>query len=222
MTEQEKSQPTTCAPSSLREGAKKAALSLLFSAILIIPKVRRLRRRIWVWSAIRVLLAAAGCGLAWQYKHVQGGWAYLLWGLVLIAFGLLVPSKAEAKSVDAQARELGSVLVLNGGTFTPESQDQPARHVSIYVNPEWLFVLDGRDQVVLEIPVPGLRGLEARPLTPGDEGDGPSWQLEITWQAAGAHTASFRFDGFFAEHLARVAQTTLQNLRGKDLPVLKT
>ena len=34
-------------------------------------------------------------------------------------------------------------------------------------------------------------------------------------------TARFRYDGVFAEHLARVAENTVRNVMRRDLPVLK-
>ena len=34
-------------------------------------------------------------------------------------------------------------------------------------------------------------------------------------------TARFRYDGFFAEHLARVAETTVRNVLRRELPVLR-
>ena len=222
MTDQQKSQPTTRALRTLREGAKKAAFSVLFTAILVIPKVRRLRRRIGAWAVVRLAAALAGCGLGWRYKHANGGTVDLVCGLGLFTFAVLVRAKPEPKSVDAQGRELGALVVLNGGTLIPETREQPARDVNVFVNPEWLFVLDGRERVVLEIPVPGVRELVVRPFTAegGPGGEGQPWQLEIVWQAGGAHTATFRYEGFFAEHLAHVAETTLRNLLRKDLPVL--
>ena len=34
-------------------------------------------------------------------------------------------------------------------------------------------------------------------------------------------TAHFRYDGVFAEHLARVAENTVRNLLRKELPILR-
>ena len=202
---------------------RKAALSVLFGAILIIPKVRRLRRKIWEWSAVRLLVAALGCLLGWRYKHANGGVMDLVVGVALMAFGLLVRAKPQTKSVEAQARELDALVVLNGGAFIPHGAERPSRLVSIFVNPDRLFVVDEREHRLEEIPIVRVRELVARPVpAPGEpEAEAETWDLAITWESKEMRTVCFRYDGVFAEHLARVAETTVRNLLRKDLPVLR-
>jgi hypothetical protein len=190
----------------------------VFAAILVIPKVRRLRRRIWEWSAVRILVASLGCLLGWRYKHANGGVVDLIVGIALMAFGLLVRAKPEAKSVDAQARGLDALVVLNGGAFIPAGSERPSRLVSIFVNPDRLFVVDERGHTLEEIPLVRLRELAARPIPVSDEPEteAQTWDLEITWESRDMRTARFRYDGVFAEHLARVAENTVRNLLRKD------
>ena len=203
--------------------SKKAALSVLFTAILIIPKVRALRRKIWEWSAVRLLAAALGCLLGWRYKHAHGGIVDLAAGIALMAFGLLVRAKPRAKSVDAQAREFDALVVLNGGAFIPAGAERPFRLVSIFVNPDRLFVVDDHNHTLEEIPLVRVRELAARPLPLANEPDAEAqiWDLEITWESKEMRTSRFRFDGVFGEHLARVAENTVRNLLRKELPVLR-
>ena len=146
----------------------------------------------------------------------------LVAGIALMAFGLLVRAKPHAKSVDAQAREFDALVVLNGGAFIPAGAERPSRLVSIFVNPDRLFVVDEHSHTLEEIPLVRVRELAARPLPLPDEPDGEAqtWELEITWESKEMRTARFRFDGVFAEHLARVAENTVRNLLRKDLPVL--
>ena len=202
---------------------KKAALSVLFSAILVIPKIRALRRKIWEWSAIRLLVAGLGCLLGWRYKHANGGMVDLAVGVALMTFGLLVRAKPQAKSVDAQARELDALVVLNGGAFIPHGAERPSQIVSIFVNPDRLFVVDERNHTLEEIPVVRVRQLEARPVTaPGEpEADAQTWDVEITWESKEMRTARFRYDGVFAEHLARVTENTVRSLLRRELPILR-
>jgi hypothetical protein len=223
MADEQDSQAVIPTGVRLRLALKRAALSVLFTAILIIPKIRALRRKIWEWSAVRLVVAGLGCLLGWRYKHAQGGLVDLVFGIVLMAFGLLVRAKPQAKSVDAQARELDALVVLNGGAFIPRGADRPSRLVSIFVNPDRLFVVDERPHTLEEIPVVRVRQLEARPVTaPGElEEESQTWDLEISWEANEMRTARFRYDGVFAEHLARVAESTLRSLLRKELPVLK-
>jgi hypothetical protein len=223
MSDEEKA--GTVVPMSVRlwRGIRKAALSVLFAAVLVIPKVRALRRKIWEWSAVRFLVASLGCLLGWRYKHANGGIVDLVVGVALMAFGLLVRAKPEAKSADAQARELDALVVLNGGAFIPAGNDRPSSLVTIFVNPDRLFVVDDREHTLEEIPLVRVRELAARPvLAPGEsEADAQTWDLEIAWEAKDMRTARFRYDGVFAEHLARVAETTVRNLLRRELPVLR-
>ena len=223
MADEQDSQAVTPTSVRLRLALKRAALSVLFTAILIIPKIRALRRKIWEWSAVRLVVAGLGCLLGWRYKHAQGGLVDLVFGILLMAFGLAVRAKPQAKSVDAQARELDALVVLNGGAFIPHGADRPSRLVSIFVNPDRLFVVDEREHTLEEIPVVRVRQLEARPVTaPGEpEAEAQTWDLEISWEANEMRTARFRYDGVFAEHLARVAENTLRNLLRKELPILR-
>ena len=223
MADEQDSQAVIPTGVRLRLALKRAALSVLFTAILIIPKIRALRRKPWEWSAVRLVVAGLGCLLGWRYKHAHGGLVDLVFGIVLMAFGLLARSKPQARSVDAQARELDALVVLNGGAFIPHGADRPSRLVSIFVNPDRLFVVDEREHTLEEIPVVRVRQLEARPVTaPGEpEAEAQTWDLEISWEANEMRTARFRYDGVFAEHLARVAENTLRNLLRKELPVLR-
>jgi hypothetical protein len=224
MLDDEKAQ--TVVPMSVRlwRGFRKAALSVLFAAIMVIPGVRRLRRKIWEWSAVRILVAAVGCLLGWRYKHANGGIVDLVVGVALMAFGLLVRAKPEAKSVDAQARGLDALVVLNGGAFIPAGNERPSRLVSIFVNPDRLFVVDEQGHTLEEIPLVRVRELAARPVPVSDESEAEAqtWDLAITWESKDIRTARFRYDGSFAEHLARVAETTVRNVLRRELPVLKS
>jgi hypothetical protein len=215
----------TVVPMSTRlwHALRKAALSVLFAAILMIPKLRRLRRRIWEWSALRILVALLGCLLGWRYKHANGGVVDLVVGVALMAFGLLVRAKPEAKSVDAQARQLDALVVLNGGAFIPAGADHPSRLVNIFVNPDRLFVVDEREHTLEEIPLVRVRELVARPIPAQaePEAEAQTWDLAITWESKEMRTARFRYDGVFSEHLARVAESTVRNLLRKELPVLR-
>jgi len=223
MIEGNSAQPVAPLNVRLWQALKKGALSVLFAAILVIPKVRALRRKIWEWSAVRIAVALLGCLLGWRYKHANGGVADLVVGVALMAFGLLVRAKPEPKSVDAQARELDALVVLNGGAFIPAGSERPSCLVSIFVNPDRLFVVDEREHSVEEIPLIRVRELTSRPaLAEGEsEAEAQTWDLEITWESKDMRTVRFRYDGVFAEHLARVAETTIRNLLRKELPIIR-
>jgi hypothetical protein len=71
-------------------------------------------------------------------------------------------------------------------------------------------VLDRRFRPLLEIPVGEITAICA-------EQSEESWRLRITWAS---HTSEFSYGGIFAEHLARVAETTIRSVMRPALPVL--
>ena len=223
MADEQNSQAVIPSGARFRLVLKRAGLSVLFTVILIIPKIRALRRKPWEWSGVRLVTAGLGCLLGWRYKHANGGIVDLVSGVVLMAFGLLVRTKPQAKPVDAQAHELDALVVLNGGAFIPHGADRPSRIVRIFVNPDRLFVIDEREHSLEEIPVVRVRQLEAQPVpAPGEpEADAQTWDLAISWESNEMRTARFRYHGVFAEHLARVAENTVRNVLRKELPVLR-
>jgi hypothetical protein len=198
--------------------AEKAAIGLAFFLILLIPRMRRLRRRVGIWTSIRVATALGGGGLLWRFRQHDGGALVLCGGLLLFAFALFMRARPMVKTAEEKARELGALVVLNGGPFIP-SEGAAYPDAQIFVFPERLLVLDRREEPVGEIPLARVGRYTARPSSSGAAREGTSWELEIAWESG---SACFRYEGFFAEHLARVAETTLRNLLRKELPVLKT
>jgi len=211
--------------------AKRAAMAVLFSAILLIPRLRRLRRRPLPWTFVRLAALAAGAWLIWRFArgHAAAGAAHgpavssLLFGIVLAAFGLLMRSRRETRSIDAVARELGALVALNGGSFVSGDGAKPVPHSQVAVCPERLIVLAANHQTVEEIPIAAIRRLLASPALDlkGQKAQTPAWQLEVEWESSGPRTGRFVFSGFFAEHLARVAEQTIASQWKKALPVLK-
>ncbi|MFZ0964471.1 MAG: hypothetical protein WAO35_26710 [Terriglobia bacterium] len=200
--------------------AKQAGLFLLFGTILLIPRIRRLRRQPGAWACVRLGVAACGTWLGWRYTHAAGGWASLAGGLLLFAFSLLVRAKPEVKSRDALTREWGALIVLNGGTFLESPHSTPIRQAQIFVHPEKIIVAGQDERHLLEIPLSKVRNLAAHPVTKGAKERAEPWEVEINWAADGPGTTTFHYDGIFAEHLARVTESTLRSQWKKELPVI--
>jgi len=140
--------------------------------------------------------------------------------LLLFAFSLFVRAKPAAKSADAIAAELGALIVLNGGTFLESPDSTPIHKAEIYVHPEQIMVLGPAEHHLLEIPPAKVRSLAAHPVTHGTGEGAEPWEVEIIWMADGPCTTTFQYGGPFAEHLARVTESTLRSQWKKDLPVV--
>ena len=186
------------------ERLRRVGLFVLFGLVLLIPKTLGLRRRRNLWNVLRLLAGIVGAVLSFSKT---GGPVSFFSGLLLILFALLARPVKEGKTVDAQARELGALVVLNGGRLREAGGDV----VRLFLTPERLHALDLKHRARLEIPLASVRVVRAEEVRDG-------WRLKIEWEGG---EAEFDFDGFFAEHLARVAETTLRSQLRRELPILR-
>jgi hypothetical protein len=205
---------------TLTQFAKQAGLFILFGTILSIPRLRRLRRRVWPWTCVRLVSALCGFWLAWRFTRGQTGWASLLAAGILLAFSLLVRSRPLAKSVDALAHELSALVVLNGGAFRLSGGARVIPSTQIYVRPDALIVTGSHEQRLAEIPLTRVQNLTAYAIDKGSGKGAEPWEVRIEWLSGEACTASFRYEGAFAEHLARVTESTVLSQWKKELPVI--
>jgi hypothetical protein len=207
-------------PRTFGQWAKRAGLFMLFGTILMIPRIRRLRRRAGAWACVRLGAVACATWLVWRHTHAGAGAASLVAGLLLFAFSLLVHAKPVAKSTDAIADELGALIVLNGGIFRQSSDSTPIAHAQIFLHPDQVIVQGPDESRLLEIPLAKVRNLAAHPATNELGEGGEPWEVEINWLADVPCTTTFQFEGAFAEHLAQVTESTLRSQWKKDLPVI--
>ncbi len=208
MSDEQGEQPLASWPQRLRRGA----LFVLFALVLLIPKALDLRRRPRMWNALGFAAAAIG---AFFFADKAGSLGSHLFGLLLILSALLARPAKRGKSVDDHARELGAVVVVNGGRFQtatghPDTSGR-VRACRLFVASERLHVLDLQHRPLLEIPFDAVSSVRA------EEAAG-SWRLLVERHKG---IAEFHYDGFFAEHLARVAETTLRSQLRRELPVMK-
>ncbi|HEV2499718.1 MAG TPA: hypothetical protein VGY31_09085 [Terriglobia bacterium] len=194
----------------------RAAIALLFSTILMIPKLRRLRRNARLWMAIRAILIVAGAILLWRAVILHFSAAYLLPGIILLLLGALVRARPVKKPVDAVAAELNAIIVVSGGVLVDATHLKRLPEVNIFVNPARLIVLTHSYQRLEEIALASIESITRRPA---DQSTSPAWDLEITWQG-GEISTRFRYEGAFAAHLAEIAETTLRQVWKKSLPVI--
>ncbi|MGO8792721.1 MAG: hypothetical protein ACLQVL_35765 [Terriglobia bacterium] len=200
--------------------AKQAGLFVLFGAILVIPRIRRLRRRVWAWACVRLAAVVGGWWLMWRYAHHQGGAATMGLGLALLAFSVFVRASPLVKSVDALAQDLSALIVLNGGIFRQSPEFAPIHGAQIFVHPERITVLGPRERRLLEVPLAKVRSLAAHPISNGAAETVGTWEVEIGWVDNVSCTATFHYDGAFAEHLARVTESTLRSQWKTELRII--
>ena len=132
----------------------------------------------------------------------------MLFRSALFIASILLPPSTANNNADEKARELGALIVVNGGRFQPSNER--ATSVQIFVGAEQLWVLSSRFRPLLVIPVNEISSATVEQVR-------HRWLLRISWSG---RTAKFFYRGMFSEHLARVAETTLQSVMRPALPVI--
>jgi hypothetical protein len=188
-------------------------LGALFALVLLVPKLLNVRRDHRSWLAFRVLLAIAGASLVILPLSLWNSWHAAIAGLAMFLASILLPgAKPDTTLADTAAR-LGALVIVNGGGYQLENgqlEDAPPSAVQLFVCSERIWALDSHLRPVLLIPISQISSATAA-QSAGD------WILRIRWAD---RTADFHYHGIFAEHLARVAESTLRSVIHPPLPVL--
>jgi hypothetical protein len=206
---------TTSTPATTQEvsaGAaarlRDAAIGSIFALVLVLPKLLNLRRDRRTWVAFRILLAFAGASLVILPLSLWNSWTAGIAGLAMFLAAILLPGAKPDTTLSDTAAQLGALIVVNGGEYQP-GNSQPAP-VELFVGVERIWALESHMHPLLVVPTAQISSVNAA------ESVG-AWILRVRWAD---HTADFRYRGIFAEHLARVAESTLRSVMHQPLPVL--
>jgi hypothetical protein len=202
------SSPALAQQESFGKKLRNAAVGILFALVLLIPRLLHLRRNPRSWRLFCILLGIAGAALVILPLGLGNSYAYALIGMVMFIAAILLPPARPVVSADDKARELGALVVVNGGQYQPRSSADSS--VQLFVGAESISVLDSMFQPLLVIPVAEIT------LTRAEE-SGEHWLVRVVWPD---HAAEFSYSGIFAEHLARVAESTVQSVMRPSLPVI--
>ena len=187
---------------------RNAGIVSLFAIALLIPKIVHLRRSTRSWFAFRIALAVVGASFVLLPLALWDSYLLAVVGLAMFITAILLPSARPDTTADEKARELGALVVVNGGEYQPGNA--PASRVMLYTGVENIWALDEHFQPLLVIPVRELTAAKA-------ESAAGSWYLRLRWAD---HTAELSYRGIFGEHLAHVAEGTVQSVMRPALPVI--
>ncbi len=187
---------------------RSAAVGALFALVLLLPKLLQLRRNPSTWLLFRIALGISGAALVILPLSSGNSWFIAIGGLVMFAAAVLLPPPKQDTSADRKARELGALVVVNGGAYQPGNAQAAA--VRLFVGAEYVWALDTHSQPLLVIPTAEISLARV-------EETGHHWILWVRWAD---RSAEFSYHGIFAEHLARIAEATLSNVMTQRLPVL--
>jgi len=202
------SNPSLFQPEGFGKRLRQLAVGTLFALVLIIPKILHVRRNPRSWILFRIFLGVAGAALVVLPLGLGTSFVPAIVGLAMFISAILLPPAKPNTNAGDKAHELGALVVVNGGRFQPGRAAAAA--VQHFVSAESVWVLDRSFQPLLEIPVSEITAACA-------EQSEESWRLRMTWAS---HTAEFSYGGIFAEHLARVAESTIRSVMRPAFPVL--
>lgn len=198
---------STAVSSRLRKGLIGAG----FAAVLLVPKVLSLRRSERSWTAFRTALGFFGAALVILPLSFffLGGVFLAVIGLGIFTTAILLPPASPLESTtDEKARELGALVVVNGGML--QLNDRGPVAVQLFVGADCLWALPETLRPLLAISIPEILSARAEEVHDG-------WILRIRWAD---RSAIFSYSGVFAEHFARVAESTVNSVMRPSLPVL--
>ena len=186
--------------------ARNIAIVSLFSAALFVPKIIHLRRSQRSWFAFRIALGLVGASLVLLPLALSNSYLVSVLGLAMFLSAILLPSARPDTTADEKARELGALVVVNGGQYQPGNL--LAAPVQLFTSVDNIWALDEHFQPLLVVPVRELTSARAEQASAGN------WCLRIAWAD---HAAEFSYRGVFAEHRARIAERTLQGVMRRPL-----
>jgi hypothetical protein len=187
---------------------RNLAIGSLFALVLLVPRLLRLRRDERSWAAFRVLLAITGAALVILPLSLWNSWLAAIAGLALFLLAILAPPARSAIDLDAKTLELGASVVVNGGSYHDSNAAEVP--VKLFAGVETVSLLDPRLQPLLVIPTRQISSVQVAEIV-------GRWVLRIHY-ADRSEELSYR--GVFAEHFARVAESTLLGVIPAALPLL--
>jgi hypothetical protein len=216
---------------------RNLAIGALFAVVLLVPKLLNIRRDPRSWLAFRILLAFAGASLVILPLSLWNSWHAAIAGLAMFLAAILLPAAKPDTTLADTAARLGALVIVNGGVYQSQigqaqigqaqygqalygqqeiaqaenaQLEDEASAVQLFVCPDRIWALDSQLRPLLVIPIAQISSTIASE-TAGD------WILRIRWAE---NTADFHYRGIFAEHLARVAESTLRSMIQPVLPVI--
>jgi hypothetical protein len=204
--------PATAASQHEGTGARlrNFLIGAMFAAVLVIPKILRIRRNAQSWMAFRMFLGFAGAALVILPLSLWNSWLAAIAGLAMFLAAILLPPAEPRTIPDEKARELDALVIVNGGQYQPGNR-APA-FVQLFVGAERIWALDSQFQPLLVIPTAEIISANAIQAQAKNH-----WILQVRWSN---NAAAFSYQGIFAEHLARVAEGSLGSVMHSPLPIL--
>src|ERR1700738_5280892 len=133
----------TTTETALAEGLgaklRKTVIGAGFAVVLLVPKLLSLRRDERSWIIFRMVLGIFGAALVVLPIGFFGSYFFAVVWLAAFIVAILLPPPKATSGTDDIARELGALVVVDGGTFQSGTFAVP---VQLFVGPQNLWALD--------------------------------------------------------------------------------
>jgi len=186
---------------------QKMLIGALFAGVLLVPKILNLRRDERSWTAFRILLGIAGACLVILPLAFWNSWFAGIAGLAMFLTAALLPPAIVTTTVDDKAREFGALVVVNGGKI--RMSNGVAVSVRLLVGTENIWALDSHLQTRQVIPVAEVSSVYTEETENG-------WVVRLRRPNS---VDEFAYRGVFAEHFAKVTESTIRGVMQPGLPV---
>src|SRR5258706_12109354 len=115
------SNPVLSQPEGFGKRLRHLAVGALFALVLLIPKILHVRRNPRSWMLFRIFLGVTGAALVVLPIGLGTSFVPAIVGLAMFVSAILLPpAKPDANAGD-KARELGALVVVNGGCVSPRN-----------------------------------------------------------------------------------------------------
>src|SRR5437016_11185054 len=125
------------------------------------PRIMHLRRNPRSWMFFRVFLGIVGAALVLLPLGLGSSFVPAIVGLAMFISAILLPPARPDVIAGNKTRELGALVVVNGGRF--KLGDAPSFAAQLFVGDKLISVRDAQRECFLEIPV-----AEITPVQPGE------------------------------------------------------
>jgi hypothetical protein len=185
-------------------------IGAIFAAVLLIQKLLRIRHNAQSWVLFRIFLGFLGAALVILPLSLWNSWLAAIAGLGMFLAAILLPPAPPHTTTDDKSRELGALVIVNGGKYQPGNA--AAAPVQLFVGLERIWALDSQFQPLLVVPTAEITSANAIQTQAKNH-----WLLQVRWSD---NAAEFSYHGLFAEQLARVAQSTVGSVMPAPLSIL--
>src|SRR5260370_4911298 len=113
------SNPALSQPEGFGKRLRHLAVGALFALVLLIPESVHVRGNPRSWMLFRIFWGVAGGALVVLPLGLRAGFVPAIVGLAMFISSILLPPAKPDTSSDEKARELGALVVVNGGAYRP-------------------------------------------------------------------------------------------------------